>query len=223
MNRISSMGWAMLKRTILFSLISIIIVLPPALSAESVDLVLLHINDTHGNLTATPDSIKQGENIGSMPRLARVLRELQKENEGHVLTFHAGDLFSRGEPVTVCTGGGIHIDVLEKLNVDAFVPGNGDYYFGIENLIQQTQKMAEKIVTANIKLRSTHETFFQPHTVINIKGVRIGIVGLGYINPFHPSSRQLFFENPIAVGKEQAKALRNDVDLLIALTHIGHQ
>jgi len=188
-----------------------------------VDIVLLHINDTHGNLSATPDSIKQKENIGSMPRLAKVLRELQQENIGHVLTLHAGDLFSRGEPVTIQTGGGIMIDILEKLNVDAFVPGNGEYYFGIQNLMKQTERVSDKILTANIKLRETGELFCKPNKVIKIKGIRIGIVGLGYFNPLHPSAKNLLFENPVKTGNEQAKALRDNVDLLVALTHIGHR
>jgi len=223
MKRISTTRLIMLRRIVLCSVIAILITLPSFLSAESVDLVLLHMNDTHGTFSSTPDSIKQKENIGSMSRLASVLREIQQENKGRVLTLHVGDLFSKAEPVTIHTGGEISMDIIEKLHVDVLVPGNGEFYFGLSNLIKQTERFSGQTLVANIKLRKTQEPVFKPYTIIEIQGIRIGIVGLGFIYPTHYSSKPLLFENPVNIGNEQAKALRDDVDLLIALTHIGHR
>ena len=71
-------------------------------ASDAVELVVLHINDTHGKLS--PYNLG-GHNIGGIGRLSTLVKQIRAENPGRVLLLHAGDIFSRGEPGVIYTGG----------------------------------------------------------------------------------------------------------------------
>jgi 2',3'-cyclic-nucleotide 2'-phosphodiesterase (5'-nucleotidase family) len=66
---------------------------PPGRTQQTVDLVILHVNDSHGALSShlNADSIE----VGGAARAATLIREVRKQHSGRVLVLHAGDLFSR--------------------------------------------------------------------------------------------------------------------------------
>ena len=59
-------------------------------ASNTVDLVVLHINDTHGKLS--PYDLG-GHNIGGIGRLSTLVKQVRAENPGRVLLLHAGDIF----------------------------------------------------------------------------------------------------------------------------------
>lgn len=210
-----------LRWIVLFCVTAVLITPLSVLATAPVDLVILHVNDTHGHFSAAPATLKRPGAVG-MPRFGTVIREIRRDNEGRVLLLHGGDLFSKGEPVTIHTGGGVNMKILAKLGVDALVPGNGEFYFGLPNLLKQIEKASIPVVMANLTLRKTQQKVFEPYRIIERNGVRIGIVGLGWIRTEHHNAKSLVLENAIEIGGKQARAVRGDVDLLIGLTHIGH-
>ena len=94
-------------------------------------LVILHINDTHGHLE--PHKVKE-RSVGGVARLAGLIKQIRRENPGRVLLVHGGDVFSRGDAVTRHYKGRANIDLMNRMGYDAMVPGNGEYYWGLEKV-----------------------------------------------------------------------------------------
>ena len=113
-------------------LCALVLLTPISVSAGvKINLVILHVNDTHGRLQPYQH---QGASFGGIARLSTLLKQTRRENPGRVLFLHAGDIFSRGDPTTVYYGGRANFHAYEKMGVDAITPGNGEFYMGIENL-----------------------------------------------------------------------------------------
>ena len=184
-----------------------------------IHLIVLHVNDTHGK--SQPHETNNQTNIGGIARLSSLVKNIRQENPKNVLFLHAGDIFSRGDPVTVYYGGHVNLLAFEKMGVDAITPGNGEFYFGIDNLQRQTARVSTPFVHANVTYKRHGGSIFPPYLIKNINGVRIGILGLGLIRTHHHSSQKLELGNPIEIAKKFVPELRPKVDFLIALTHIG--
>ena len=186
--------------------------------AEPIHLVILHINDTHGKLLSY--DTESSKDIGGIARIATEIKEIRAENK-NTLVLHAGDDLSRGDMVTSCFGGEANMLAMESAGYDAYTPGNGDFYFGVNNLIKQTSLVKFPTLMANIVYKKDEKLIFQPYVIKEIGGIRVAILGLGYIHEEHPSSKLLNLLDPITVAKKYIPILRDKSDIIIALTHIG--
>jgi 2',3'-cyclic-nucleotide 2'-phosphodiesterase (5'-nucleotidase family) len=187
--------------------------------ANHVDLVILHINDTHGRLL--PFDAQDQKSIGGIARLATLIKKIRNENAGRVLVLHAGDILSRGDTLTVYYGGEVDLAAMNAMDYDAFTPGNGEFYFGIENLRQQTALVRFPTLLANVVYRKDEKMVFQPYIIKDVAGIKVAILGLGFIRQEHPSAWPLILQDPIVVAKKYVPLLRKQADIVIALTHIG--
>jgi 5'-nucleotidase/UDP-sugar diphosphatase len=184
---------------------------------KPIHLVILYSNDTHGNLIVY-DKINQ---IGGIAKTATLIKQIKDENKDNTLVLHAGDELSRGDELTASFGGEVNMRAMEMMGYDAFTPGNGDFYFGIQNLIKQTSLVKFPILQANVVYKDTNKRIFQPYVIKEISGIKIGILGLGVIREKHPLSQNLKLLDPINVAKEIIPELQEKSDIIIALTHIG--
>lgn len=184
-------------------------------------LVVLHVNDTHGALL--PETQADGSMVGGIARVATLARQVREEAPGRVLFLHAGDVLSRGGPLTVESGGIIDLQALEQAGIDAFTPGNGDFYFGLDNLLRVGAAVKIPFVHANIA-RTTAEgsrPIFPSHVILEAAGLRVGVLGLGEVRMEHPSARGLTLRGAAEVAREQIPELRKQTDVLIVLSHLG--
>ena len=186
--------------------------------AAGVDLVILHVNDTHGNLRSFE---QEGKQVGGMARLATLMREIREENDGRMLLLHGGDIFSRGDPSTVYYGGEVNFRGMNRIGYDVLTPGNGEFYFGVENLLKQAAVAKFSITHANVVFRKDERLLFKPYVIKKVAGVRVAILGLGVIREGHVSARPLILRKPVETAKQIVPGLRKKADVLIALTHIG--
>jgi 5'-nucleotidase len=190
-----------------------------AASQETVDLVVLHFNDSHGSLA--PLLRSDSTPYGGAARAATLIHQISEQNPERVLVLHAGDLFSRGDLVVPFSGGRVNLEILERMSVDALTPGNGDFYFGVDNLVEQTSRVSVPVVHANIVQGQTGLRLFPPYLLKEVGGVRVAILGLGSVRMDHHSARLLEYLDPLEVARQFAPALRRQSDLLIVLSHLG--
>jgi 5'-nucleotidase / UDP-sugar diphosphatase len=188
-------------------------------AARTADLVLLHLNDTHGSLE--PLESEDGTSQGGIARLATLVSRIREQEGDRVLLLHAGDMLSRGDLSTVHYGGEVNIRAMNLVGYDALTPGNGEFYFGFDNLRQHTALAQFPVLYANLVMRETEERPFEPYTIRDVGDIKVGIIGLGMIRENHPSAAPLILHDPVETARELVQELRPRVDLLVALTHIG--
>ncbi len=184
-----------------------------------VHLVLLHLNDTHGRFL--PRDTQEGGSVGGMARLATLVDQIRDANQGSTLLLHAGDIFSMGGPSTIYYGGETNMMVMQAIGYDALTPGNGEFYFGVDNLKRQTALVQFPVLLANVVRKEDGTRLFQPYVIKEVGGIKVAILGLGFVRVNHPSGRLLELQDVIATAKEFVPSLRRQADLIIALTHIG--
>ena len=183
-------------------------------------LVILHVNDTHGRLS--PRTVK-GRSLGGIARMASMVKQIRRENPGRVLLLHAGDVFSRAGSVTNYYGGAANFDLMNRIGFDALVPGNGDYYFGINNLRQRIAEAKFTILAGNIfqTVGQKSEPVGKDFVVKNIGPLRIGLLGLSFMRPGHPSSRNLRTGHNIDLARDWIAKMDGQTDLVVLLSHLG--
>ncbi len=186
---------------------------------EEMHLIILHVNDTHGHLY--PHDYLKERDVGGAARLGTLIKGIRSENPGRTLVLHAGDIFSRGGPLTVYYAGRVDMLTMQAMEFDAVVPGNGEFYTGVDNLIRNTAAVDFPVVLANVYYKDSGERLFPPYVIQEIAGLRIAILGLGFFNDNHPAAWHLMQKHPVPVAQSLLSELRSRVDLVVALTHMG--
>jgi 2',3'-cyclic-nucleotide 2'-phosphodiesterase (5'-nucleotidase family) len=206
-------------RTVLLLATALFFWSPSVAAQEAVDLIVLHLNDTHGSLA--PLLTEDSTEYGGAARAATLIRDIQRQNPGRVLVLHAGDLFSRGNPVSSFSGGAANLEILERMGVAALTPRNGDFYFRVENLVEQTSELRFPVLHGNVVHKATGAPLFPAYTMKEIEGVRVAILGLGTLRMWHYSARDLDLLDQVEVARQYAPILRENADILIVLSHLG--
>ncbi|MBB4824576.1 2',3'-cyclic-nucleotide 2'-phosphodiesterase/3'-nucleotidase [Sporosarcina luteola] len=114
---------------------------------------------------------------------------------------------------------------MNALQYDAAVPGNHEFNYGLPYLERSVQQMAFPYLAANVVDQRTLAPLWQPYTIIERSGVKIGIIGLitDYIPRWEHNDNVpgLAFLDPIQTAHQWAAELRPQVDLLLLSYHGG--
>ncbi|BDI31423.1 hypothetical protein CCAX7_34740 [Capsulimonas corticalis] len=174
-------------------------------------LHILHTNDFHNHLTD-----EQAQFI------ARNKAELD-----NVLLLDAGDAISAGN-VGVRVGGEPILVRMSETGYDAMTMGNREFHVADTLLRTKINRAAFPILCANIRWREDRgETLPTAPSVVKTlpNGLRVGIFGVTVPMVTEKMAARIvsafLFDDPLTVARREIERLRPDVDVLIALTHIG--
>ncbi|GMG95426.1 5'-nucleotidase C-terminal domain-containing protein [Tepidimicrobium xylanilyticum] len=183
---------------------------------DVVKLTIIHTNDVHSRVVGSEDSL-----IG-YAKLATLVKEMRKE--GNVLLLDAGDT-THGLPIATISNGESIIELMNQMGYDAMVPGNHDFNYGYDRLIELNRMADFPILAANV-IREDGTRDLEEYTIIEIDGIKVGIFGLTTQETKFKSNPKntegININDPVAVAEEMVKKLKEeDVKLVIALAHIG--
>ena len=191
-----------------------------AFAAENQTLTIVHVNDVHGRLAGN-------ERDGSMGyvKLKTKVDQL-REMDPNLLLLNAGDTF-HGTPEINVTRGETMVEAMNIMEFDAMTPGNHDFNFGYDRLIE-LKKMAEfPILAANVVKEADKSTDFQAYQIFTMdNGLRVGVFGLATAETLYKShpdnTKGIEFTDNIVAGNKAVKDLKaENVDFIIALVHLG--
>lgn len=194
-----------------------------AISTKDTDLtgytVILHTNDTHGR--AMPDS--SGGNMGYTAVSA--FKKSAEAAGAEVILLDAGDTL-HGLPFATVSRGESIVELMNLLGYDAMVPGNHDFNYGSNRLGELSKLMKFPLISSNVMVKATGESFLQKHIIITKNGVDYGIFGLSTPETAYKTNPKnvetLEFTNPIDAAKlEVANLKASGADVIIALAHVG--
>jgi 2',3'-cyclic-nucleotide 2'-phosphodiesterase (5'-nucleotidase family) len=184
------------------------------------NLYVVHTNDVHGR-------IEEGDGIGyaKLATLVKMGRSITNKN----LLLDAGDV-THGTLLTNLFEGETAGVLLDMLGYDAVAPGNHDFNYGKERLIEAAKFAAEftnlKVLSANV-LNEKGEMVFQPYQLYSFDGFIVGVIGATTPDTetkTHPKNVQglTFMSDEVVYGAQAlVDEVRSRADYVIVLGHIG--
>lgn len=183
--------------------------------SESTKITILHTNDTHGRVLSEDG----GFGFGKIATLAKET----KANNPNTLLLDAGDTL-HGKPIINVSKGENAVKILDAAGYDFMVPGNHDFNYGSERLLELSD-MADnfRVLSANVK--SNGKNVFTPYEIVKMDNINVGIFGLSTPETAYKTNptnvKGIDFNDPVEVAKQIVKELEDKTDVIIAITHIG--
>ncbi|NLM42813.1 MAG: LysM peptidoglycan-binding domain-containing protein [Clostridiales bacterium] len=180
---------------------------------NSITITIVHTNDTHSRV----------ESGVGFAKVAAKIKELKEENS-NVLVVDAGDTL-HGQPFATISKGESIIKIMNAVGYDVMTPGNHDFNYGQERLLELAKYAEFPIISANV-IKQDGNTLLEPYVIKEVGGLKIGIFGLSTPETAYKTNPKnvegLTFENPVEVAKKMVEELKaKDVDAIIALVHLG--
>lgn len=184
---------------------------------EAVVINILHTNDMHSRVGESDTGI-------GYAKLAGLVNQYREE-ASNVLLLDAGDTF-HGENIANLVEGESIANIMNAMKYDAMAPGNHDFNYGQERLLALDELTDFPVLGANV-LKEDGTSFLQEYTIFEFEGIKVGVFGL--CSPetsfkTHPNNViGLTFEDPVEIAKAMVEKLQDEVDVIIALAHLGEE
>jgi 5'-nucleotidase/UDP-sugar diphosphatase len=235
-----------MKKAVAVFFLSLLIISPSG-AQTGTNITILHTNDIHSRLTGyapelsyTPLTTNDDKTVGGFARIATVLNNERKTDEGITLTVDAGDflmgtLFQALEPVN-----GFQLRLMKSVGYDAVCLGNHEFDFGPGKLAEIINASACRgaippVLLSNAILSDKDTAddalgkLFSNNTVsrklvINSDGLKIGFFSLLGVSAVENAAyaTPVIFSKQIPTAKKLVKELRNEgCDIVICLSHSG--
>ena len=108
------------------------------------------------------------------------VNNIREEFNNDLLLLDGGNFF-QGHPIGIVDSGRTMIDWMNKVGYHAMVPGNYDFLFGLDNLIDLSKKAEFSFLAANLFYKDNGSLIFKPYEIVEFNDVKIGNIGI--VNP----------------------------------------
>ena len=192
---------------------------------EDIVVTLLFTNDMESAYEPVPAWWREDiARLGGIAELTTLINNIRRD-EPNVFLFDSGDIFTGA--LSKLTDGALMFEFMITMGYDAMAIGNHEFDYGEAIFEWQKNRAPFPVLGANINHRGTDHPFAQKHTIIERGGIRIGVIGiLGQdaamtaIAPDH--NDEIDVTDPALAVQASVDELRDDVDLVVLLTHQGH-
>lgn len=180
--------------------------------------------DIHGHLVyddevGTYYTADEVSYIMGMPLIKHYADEVRKDNK-NTLFLDCGDAFHGTNEANVDEGEGV-VECLNTVGYSAMVPGNHDFNFGTDRLLEIEKELNYPILSANIYRDG--KLLFDEYKIVEVGGYKIGLFGLSTsILLGHTHDKSLSVEDPVEAAKRVVPELKKQTDLVIMLSHLGN-
>ncbi len=178
-------------------------------------LYILHTNNTNG---ALENCYCPGHPYGAIEKRSVFINQFIKKHP-NTIVLDAGDLFSVTQRPFLDS---LIIEAYAMLPYDAILVG--DQELSRTNIKEQLKKLPYPALAGNLK--QMKELGLSDHINLNRGGVNIAIVGTLHPNVFRYYPKELrekfLLSDPVSNLKSFVEQYSDSTDLIIALTHEGH-
>ena len=197
-----------------------------ASAEEGGSLVILYTNDVHCAVT---------DNLGYASLSALRQQELDKNNA--VILADAGDAV-QGVAIGALSNGEYIIDIMNDVGYDVAIPGNHEFDYGTEQLMNLAETAEFPYVCSNFIDLRTDKTVFAPYVIKEAGGHKVAFIGIITPDTF-TSSAPAYFQDETGefvydfcrsgdgqllystVQSSVDNAKSEGADVIIALAHLG--
>lgn len=184
--------------------------------SDEFELTIIHTNDVHGFYV-------EGAYDGmGAAKIASYVEAVKAENP-NTLFVDAGDAL-QGNNIVTLSKGEYGTEILNALDYDVMTVGNHEFDYGSDRLLELEAMLDFPMIAANVK-NADGTDFMTPYIIVEMDGFDVGIFGLATpetVYKSHPDNTVgLTFEDPNVVAVEMVDELQSQVDVIIALVHLG--
>ena len=213
----------MWKKKLMAAVLGICLSLPlpvfASVQKDGVHITILHTNDMHARVQSTDD---EGKTIG-MDWLAGAIWA-QKEADEDTLALDAGDTFHGSAFINLSRGSNMAM-LMNLSGYDAMTPGNHDFNFGSQRLVELAGMLNFPVLSANLMDKDKTQYIFRPYKSYDFNGVKVAVIGLTTPETAYKTNplnvKDVAFSDPVAVARELMPKLRASHDVVIGLMHMG--
>lgn len=198
-----------------------------ALADNKVPFTIFHTNDMHGRLGYEEYKGKP-TSFGSAREKALIDKEKKENPNRTVIALDAGDAF-QGLPVSNQSKGQDMAKAMNEIGYKAMAAGNHEFDFGLDT-VEKYKNNPQNGGWLNFPILSTNvykdgKRLFEPSTIINENGVKIGIVGVTTpetATKTNPTGiKGVTFKKPIPEVTNEITRIKDKVDFIAVLAHLG--
>lgn len=215
------------KRLMVVSILTCFLLTSTVVFAATHNLTILHTNDHHGHfMKFNPYPVSDVGGLAAQSTLVNIVRAEVEGAGGAVLVLSAGDL-NTGIPESDMLGAEPDIVLMNLIGYDAMTLGNHEFDKPREALMKQQEWADFPFLSANIVNKESGEPFVTPYIIKEYDGLKVAIFGLtteespAIVTPGHVED--LEFKNAIETAQALVPQLREEADVVIALTHLGFE
>lgn len=194
-------------------------------AATTQTLTFVHVSDLHGSyaLDAAGES--------PVARL-RGYYEVVRDESPYTLFTDAGDALEKGSVAELLSAGAATREVIEALGFDLRTLGNHDFAWSLEETLALTRIAPTITLTSNTRYVGAQPERFGgvDFVALDVGCLKVGFLGVvsppwseqneQVLQPFYPElESDYFYRNVLA---EALAAHRDQVDLMVLLSHAGH-
>lgn len=184
-------------------------------SASKNKITIIHTNDTHARVLSDDGGF-------GFAKIASLVKKEKAENP-NTLLIDAGDTF-HGKPIINISKGENAVKILNATGYDFMTPGNHDFNYGVDRLIELGKESDFKILSSNIEYKDGNRVFDE-YEIVDMNGLKVGIFGLTTpetaIKTNPKNVEGIEFEDPIEASKEIVDKLEDKTDVIVAIAHVG--
>ncbi|MFP4457933.1 MAG: bifunctional metallophosphatase/5'-nucleotidase [Clostridia bacterium] len=188
---------------------------------------ILHSNDMHGDFLA---EVREGDGklIGGLALLSGYLNKVRAEEE-NVIYVISGDMI-QGSVIDSEYKGISTIEIMNYLSPDVVTLGNHELDYGLPHLLFLEKLANFPIVNTNLYIKKYGKRLMNPYIIIEKAGFDILFTGVITEKILEALVQDNLIGTFISledaadeIGKICNAYKNDDIDLTIALTHIGHE
>ena len=202
----------------------------------SKQIIIYHMNDIHARVSTEDEN-----NLAiGWDQISKVINLSLLKNK-NTLFFNAGDII-HGQPYINFSNGEYMIQLLNSTHLNALCPGNHEFNYGLDQLLNITKQLKSNMLCANIIYKKTKQYVFLPYMIYEIDinqddyisensntsekdNLKIGVFGLATPETAYKANpnnvKDLEFINPYTTAQNMVNLLSTTCDIIIALTHLG--
>lgn len=186
-------------------------------------VTLLFTNDVESAYDPIPAFwLDEITTIGGVAEITTLIETIRRD-EPNVFLFDSGDIFTGA--LAKLTEGKLAFELMITMGYDAMAIGNHEFEYGVEIFGWEKNRAPFPVLGANFFYKDTDHPYAQAHTIIERDGVRIGVVGImgtDAVSAIIPSMiAALDVVDPVEPVQRSIDELRDEVDLIVLLTHQG--
>lgn len=190
---------------------------------KNVNLTFIHMNDMHG-YAVEADQPDDAGIVGGIDRVAGQIKRAREENPAGTVVLDGGDFFD-GSFYSKFTEGKIVSEVYKEIGVDAGVIGNHDISWGLDKYSAIAKTTGTEFLGANVEDRSEEKylDFLKPYTVLERKGVKIGVLGITSSMTSLGTKGKVNIEDPRRTAEAFIEKMKKEEnpDMIVMLSHLG--